>query len=96
LYSGYLSSVCGIFAYRLVYFAGYDALKGLMKYLDRRAPATDQLQPKTGSSALGGFFIGFLCTNLAGAASYPFDTVRRVLMMQSGKAVKKFHGFADV
>jgi solute carrier family 25 (adenine nucleotide translocator) protein 4/5/6/31 len=45
---------------------------------------TDALE----DSFLGSFLLGWGCTIAAGLASYPFDTVRRRMMMTSGEAVK--------
>ena len=47
----------------------------------------------------GNFFVKWgiaqAVTAVAGVASYPFDTVRRRLMMQSGRAEKLYNGTAD-
>ena len=57
--------------YRGVYFGLYDTAKGVLFENERRA----------------GFFakwaVAQAVTALAGIASYPFDTVRRRLMMQA-------------
>ncbi|KAF8938984.1 mitochondrial carrier domain-containing protein [Dissophora ornata] len=75
LYRGFSISILGIVIYRGLYFGLYDSIKPMM-------PAALQ------GSFIASFILGFGVTNLAGVASYPFDTVRRRLMMTSGEAVK--------
>jgi solute carrier family 25 (mitochondrial adenine nucleotide translocator), member 4/5/6/31 len=69
LYRGFGISVVGIIAYRAAYFGGYDTGKAYL--------TTDN------------FFVmwGFAqaVTVVSGIISYPLDTVRRRLMMQSGR-----------
>jgi len=75
LYNGYGVSVIGIIPYRGVYFGLYDTLKSLNPY--RR---------DTGILGLASSFACAQSTAIAaGYASYPFDTVRRRLQMQSEK-----------
>jgi len=58
--------------YRGVYFGGYDSAKSSI------------LKPD--SSIIFKFFVAQCITGLSGLASYPLDTVRRRMMMQSGRA----------
>ncbi|KAJ1914681.1 ADP/ATP carrier protein [Mycoemilia scoparia] len=73
LYQGFGISVAGIIVYRASYFGGYDTLKQVL----------------LGDSKNPNFFASWLVAQTvtvgAGLISYPFDTVRRRLMMQSGR-----------
>lgn len=73
LYRGFGVSVQGIIIYRASYFGCFDTAKGMLP------------DPKN-----AGFFLSWgiaqVVTTAAGIISYPFDTVRRRMMMQSGRA----------
>jgi len=73
LYQGFNVSVQGIIIYRAAYFGMYDTAKGML--------------PNGGKDAgiLVSWAIAQSVTACAGFASYPFDTVRRRMMMQSGR-----------
>jgi len=71
LYKGFGVSVQGIVVYRGSYFGLYDTGKGALLTKD--------------SSMIAKFVVAQVATNAAGVLSYPFDTVRRRLMMTSGK-----------
>ncbi|KAJ9442515.1 hypothetical protein DIPPA_05292 [Diplonema papillatum] len=75
LYNGFGVSVVGIIPYRGTYFGVFDTLKTQNPY-----------QKDLG---FAGFFSKFACAQTAaitaGYTSYPFDTVRRRLQMQSEK-----------
>lgn len=81
LYQGFGVSVQGIVVYRGAYFGLYDTAKGAL------------LTKK--STFLEKFIIAQLVTNAAGIISYPFDTVRRRLMMQAGGKEKLYNGTMD-
>jgi len=69
LYRGFLVSVQGIIIYRAAFFGLYDTAKGM-----------------TGkTNLLVSWAIAQCVTTASGIISYPFDTVRRRLMMQSGR-----------
>jgi solute carrier family 25 (adenine nucleotide translocator) protein 4/5/6/31 len=76
LYRGFFVSVQGIIIYRASYFGFFDTVKSLV--------ASD---PKKVN-----FFVAWgiaqVVTVGSGVASYPWDTVRRRMMMQSGKVGK--------
>jgi solute carrier family 25 (adenine nucleotide translocator) protein 4/5/6/31 len=82
LYQGFGVSVLGIIAYRACYFGGYDTAK--------RTLLSD---PKT--SVLFKFLVAQIVTTISGLISYPLDTVRRRLMMQSGQKEVLYRGTAD-
>lgn len=73
LYNGFGVSVAGIIPYRGVYFGMYDSLSDLNPYKNER----------TAFAILTKFMIAQATAITAGYASYPFDTVRRRLQMQS-------------
>lgn len=81
LYRGFGVSVQGIIVYRGAYFGCYDTAKGLL--------------PKGSDNFLVSFGIAQVVTSLAGVVSYPFDTIRRRMMMQSGQAEKKYKNTLD-
>jgi len=82
LYQGFGVSVLGIIAYRACYFGGYDTLKRVL-FADGK------------SSILFKFLIAQFVTALSGLVSYPLDTVRRRLMMQSGAKQVMYNGTMD-
>ncbi|XP_033117238.1 ADP/ATP translocase 1-like [Anneissia japonica] len=70
LYRGFFTSLQGIIIYRAAFFGLYDTAKGAIPY------------------KLNIFFswmIAQCVTTASGIISYPFDTVRRRMMMQSGR-----------
>jgi len=69
LYNGFLVSVQGIIMYRGAYFGLFDT-------------GVAMFEPKTLFSK---WVIAQSVTAVAGIASYPFDTVRRRMMMQAGR-----------
>jgi solute carrier family 25 (adenine nucleotide translocator) protein 4/5/6/31 len=75
LYNGFGVSVAGIIPYRGVYFGMYDSLAGINPF--RQDKGIVGLASK--------FAIAQATAITAGYASYPFDTIRRRLQMQSEK-----------
>lgn len=73
LYKGFGVSVQGIIIYRAAYFGFYDTARGMLP------------DPKK-TPFLVSWGIAQCVTTVAGIVSYPFDTVRRRMMMQSGRA----------
>lgn len=71
LYRGFGVSVQGIIIYRASYFGCFDTAKGMLP------------DPKNAGFLIS-WAIAQVVTTAAGIISYPFDTVRRRLMMQSG------------
>lgn len=72
LYRGFGVSVQGIIIYRAAFFGLYDTAKGML---------TD---PKN-TPLVVSWAIAQCVTTVSGIISYPFDTVRRRMMMQSGR-----------
>ena len=70
LYRGFNISFVGIFVYRGFYFGLYDTVMPFF-------PSDTNLAVR--------FVVGYAVTVLAGLASYPIDTIRRRMMMTSGK-----------
>eukprot|EP00286_Rhodomonas_abbreviata_P027714 CAMPEP_0181298674 /NCGR_PEP_ID=MMETSP1101-20121128/5913_1 /TAXON_ID=46948 /ORGANISM="Rhodomonas abbreviata, Strain Caron Lab Isolate" /LENGTH=308 /DNA_ID=CAMNT_0023403721 /DNA_START=32 /DNA_END=958 /DNA_ORIENTATION=+ len=75
LYNGFGVSVMGIIPYRGVYFGMFDSLASINPY--RKEKGFVGLASK--------FAIAQVTAITAGYASYPFDTIRRRLQMQSEK-----------
>merc|ERR1711973_498527 len=73
LYRGFSVSVQGIIIYRAAYFGLYDTARGMLP------------DPKKTPLAVN-WMIAQCVTTVSGIISYPFDTVRRRMMMQSGRA----------
>ncbi|XP_038058010.1 ADP/ATP translocase 3-like [Patiria miniata] len=71
LYRGFGVSVQGIIIYRAAYFGTYDTVKGLI--------------PSQYNNIIISWMIAQTVTTGSGVVSYPFDTVRRRMMMQSGR-----------
>jgi solute carrier family 25 (adenine nucleotide translocator) protein 4/5/6/31 len=80
LYNGFGVSVLGIIPYRGVYFGLFDTLK--------------DKNPYQHDKGLKGLFATFLVAQTsavaAGYCSYPFDTIRRRMQMQSEKPREKW------
>lgn len=84
LYRGFGVSVQGIIIYRAAYFGFFDTAKGMLP------------DPKN-TPFLISWAIAQFVTTFAGIMSYPFDTVRRRMMMQSGRKVadQQYKGTLD-
>lgn len=72
LYRGFGVSVQGIIIYRAAFFGFYDTAKGMLP------------DPKSAGLIIS-WMIAQTVTTISGIISYPFDTVRRRMMMQSGR-----------
>jgi len=81
LYQGFGISVLGIIMYRACYFGGYDSAKKSII--------------KEDSYLIFKFFVAQCVTAISGLLSYPLDTVRRRLMMQSGEKKLLYKGTID-
>lgn len=77
LYTGFGVSMQGIIVYRAAFFGGYDTAKSLVLSKD--------------SGMFQSWMVAQVVTTLAGFASYPFDTVRRRMMMQSGRTGERLY-----
>ena len=76
LYNGFGVSVAGIIPYRGVYFGMYDSLLGINPW---KKDSNNVIR------LMSTFAIAQVTAITAGYASYPFDTVRRCLQLQSEK-----------
>jgi solute carrier family 25 (adenine nucleotide translocator) protein 4/5/6/31 len=81
LYNGFGVSVMGIIPYRGVYFGMFDSLMGINPYA----------KDKNMTGLASKFAIAQLTAITAGYASYPFDTIRRRLQMQSEKPKSEWY-----
>nr|XP_033814707.1 ADP/ATP translocase 4-like [Geotrypetes seraphini] len=82
LYQGFGVSVQRIIMYRASYFGCYDTIKGML-------PSAKNIP------IIISFFIAQFVTIFSGILSYPFDTVKRRMMMQSGEAKRQYSGTID-
>jgi len=71
LYRGFGVSVGGIIVYRAAFFGGFDTAKSVLL--------------KDNDSIWAAWGVAQIVTTAAGIVSYPFDTVRRRMMMQAGR-----------
>ncbi|KAL6873515.1 hypothetical protein ACP4OV_013597 [Aristida adscensionis] len=80
LYRGFSVSIVGITLYRGLYFGIYDTMKPLVL-----------VGPLEGNF-FASFALGWVITTFSGACAYPFDTVRRRMMLTSGQPFKYRNG----
>lgn len=73
LYRGFVVSVQGIIIYRAAYFGCFDTAKAML------------ISDPKNANFFVAWMIAQVVTTGAGILSYPFDTVRRRMMMQSGR-----------
>ena len=87
LYNGFGVSVAGIIPYRGVYFGMYDSISGINPFKNNKGVV----------GYVSKFAIAQTTAITAGYASYPFDTIRRRLQMQSElpKAEWMYSGTVD-
>jgi len=83
LYQGFNVSVAGIIVYRAAYFGGFDTAKSMI------------LKDPKKATFLQNWAIAQVVTTAAGIISYPFDTVRRRMMMQAGRGEILYTGSFD-
>ncbi|KAG9455196.1 hypothetical protein H6P81_008100 [Aristolochia fimbriata] len=87
LYRGFGVSITGITIYRGLYFGIYDTMKPLVL-----------VGPLQGNF-LASFALGWTVTTFSGICAYPFDTLRRRMMLTSGLPSKyhnTFHALQDI
>ncbi|KAK8652364.1 hypothetical protein V6N13_061384 [Hibiscus sabdariffa] len=87
LYRGFGASIMGITLYRGMYFGIYDTMKPILL-----------VGPLEGNF-FASFFLGWSITTVSGVCAYPFDTVRRRMMLTSGQSLKYrscFHAFREI
>lgn len=76
LYRGFGVSILGITLYRGMYFGIYDTLKPIV--------LVGALQ----DNFVASFLLGWSVTTVSGLCAYPFDTLRRRMMLTSGQPLK--------
>ncbi|KAB2634592.1 ADP,ATP carrier protein ER-ANT1-like [Pyrus ussuriensis x Pyrus communis] len=87
LYRGFGASIIGITMYRGMYFGIYDTMKPIVL-----------VGPLEGNF-LASFLLGWSVTTVSGVCAYPFDTVRRRMMLTSGQPSKyrnALHAFREI
>jgi len=82
LYRGFGTTVLGVILYRACYFGGYETARRV-------------IFSEGETSILAKFALAQIITFTSGAISYPLDTVRRRLMMQSGRSEILYKGAFD-
>ncbi|XP_057952452.1 ADP,ATP carrier protein ER-ANT1 isoform X2 [Malania oleifera] len=80
LYRGFGVSIMGITLYRGMYFGLYDTMKPIIL-----------VGPFEGNF-IASFFLGWSITTVSGVCAYPFDTLRRRMMLTSGQRSKYRNG----
>lgn len=83
LYRGYPPTLCCLFIYRGLYFGMYDFGKEFI------------LKGSLGNSVLIKFFFAQLVVIISETTAYPFDTIRRRMMMQSGQKTREYKSATD-
>lgn len=83
LYRGFGVSVGGIIVYRAAFFGCFDTFKQVLLKDPKKAPIWQT------------WLIAQVVTTIAGVISYPFDTVRRRMMMQAGRKEIIYSSTAD-
>ncbi|ESR54049.1 hypothetical protein CICLE_v10021273mg [Citrus x clementina] len=76
LYRGFGVSIIGITFYRGMYFGLYDTMKPIIL-----------VGPLEGNF-FASFLLGWSITSVSGVCAYPFDTLRRRMMLTSGQPIK--------
>ncbi|XP_030541200.1 ADP,ATP carrier protein ER-ANT1 [Rhodamnia argentea] len=87
LYRGFGASIVGITLYRGMYFGIYDTMKPII------------LIGALEGNFFASFLLGWSITTVSGVCAYPFDTVRRRMMLTSGQPVKyrsSVHAFQEI
>ncbi|KAL2545012.1 hypothetical protein Fot_14262 [Forsythia ovata] len=84
IYRGLPASLQGMVVHRGLYFGGFDTIKEMMSD-----------QSKADISLWKRWAVAQAVTTSAGLLSYPLDTVRRRMMMQSGLERPMYHGTLD-
>jgi len=83
LYQGFGVSVQGIIVYRGAYFGLYDTAKTMI------------FEDEKNANIIFKWMVAQTVTAASGIISYPFDTVRRRMMMQSGSSKRLYNGTID-
>ena len=77
LYRGLSLSIPTVLVYRSIYFGSFDTIK--------------TISPGSSRSFVTTWLLAQTCTTVAGLVAYPMDTIRRRLLMQSGRDVHQLH-----
>ncbi|XP_021909110.1 ADP,ATP carrier protein ER-ANT1 isoform X2 [Carica papaya] len=87
LYRGFGVSIMGITLYRGLYFGIYDSMKPII------------LVGSLEGNFFASFLLGWSITTVSGLCAYPFDTLRRRMMLTSGQPEKyrsARHAFLEI
>ncbi|XP_010242284.1 PREDICTED: probable ADP,ATP carrier protein At5g56450 [Nelumbo nucifera] len=83
IYRGLPASLHGMIVHRGLYFGGFDTLKEIMSEESKQVALWKR------------WLVAQAVTTSAGLVSYPFDTVRRRMMIQSGLEQPTYHSTLD-
>jgi len=89
-YRGFFISLNFVVASRAIFFGLFDTLKATCQDYKRE---TKEVSPQL--SFICTFILAQLCITASGLCTYPMDTVRRKLMLQSGKSEKQYSSSLD-
>lgn len=89
LYRGFGVSVGGIIVYRAAFFGGFDTAKAVAFGEKNEGGVMGQ------QNVVKSWMVAQVVTTVAGILSYPFDTVRRRMMMDSGRKDPMYNGTLD-
>ncbi|XAR63836.1 hypothetical protein NMG60_11023940 [Bertholletia excelsa] len=87
LYRGFGVSIMGITLYRGMYFGIYDTMKPIV------------LVGSFQDNFFASFLLGWSITTISGVCAYPFDTLRRRMMLTSGQILKyhnAMHAYREI
>lgn len=84
IYRGLPASLHGMVVHRGLYFGGFDTIKEMLSE-----------EPEANLALWKRWVVAQAVTTSAGLISYPLDTVRRRMMMQSGMEERVYHNTLD-
>jgi solute carrier family 25 (mitochondrial adenine nucleotide translocator), member 4/5/6/31 len=87
LYQGYGVALVGGVVYRVLHLGGYDACKTEILYQKNRLLQSQNSIPNAELSWGERFLSAQFISLLSGTITYPFDSVRRRMMMQAGVSI---------
>jgi solute carrier family 25 (adenine nucleotide translocator) protein 4/5/6/31 len=93
LYRGYSVALVSVTIYRMIHLGGYDYVKWVLQEQQQQQQQEQQL--KTDLPFGQRLAVAQMVTIVASTVHYPFDSVRRRLMMQADNPVRRYGGSYD-